>query len=215
MNNAVFCRKKWNNLWKGTVLQPRNTVWDFFKKKQTVLLLLFMFFKKWCLWIMSKKGIICLCRRSVSTFLSLFSAVCCPFLWILHGPPPGFVWPSTRLQRDLMTFIIRWGNLIWAAPLSEMSSSIWSHAGENKRVSNYSLGVWVGAGAAHGWREHSASRHWEKERELERETPGMVHVKKSIGSRQLQVMRFELGSLSSLWPRSNGTRYYPWVRSTG
>lgn len=123
---------------------------------------------------------------------------------LLHRPPPGFVWPSTRLQRDLMTFIIRWGNLIWAAPLSEMSSSIQSHAGENKRVSNYSLGVLAGGGvvgAVCGWREYTGSRHWEKERHWQKkETPSVVLWKESIVSCLHHVMRYELGSVSSLWP---------------
>lgn len=124
------------------------------------------FWRKLCPLITSIKGIICLCRRSVYTFLSLSSAVCCLNLWLLHGPPPGFVWPSTGLQQDLMTFIIRWGNLIWAAPLSEMSSSIWSHAGENKRVSNYSFGVWVGRAQLVG-DESGAGRDTERKRESE------------------------------------------------
>lgn len=153
------------------------------------------------------------------TFLSFSSAMCCPFLWLLHGPPTGFVWPSTRLQEDLMTFIIRWWNLIWAAPLSEMSSSIWSHAGENKRVSNYSLGVWVGGGggggAACGWREHCGSRHMRERVKVGKRDTRHGLWKKSIVRCQLQVMRFELGSVSLLWPQSNGRRYYPRVHSTG
>lgn len=80
-----------------------------------------------------------------------------PLLVLFLRPPAGFVWPSAGLQQDLMTFIIRWGNLIWAAPLSEMSRPIRSHAGENKE-SNYSLGV----GAVCGWREHGGSGLREK-----------------------------------------------------
>lgn len=99
--------------------------------------------KTWRLWIISRKGS-AVHPKSPCPPLFLSVQLCCLLLRLLHGPSPCFVWPSTRLQRDLMTFIIRWGNLIWAAPLSEMSSLIRRHAGENKRVSNYSLGVWVG-----------------------------------------------------------------------
>lgn len=127
-----------------------------------------------CLWIISKKAS---AVQPVSPCMPFFFSVqlCCPFPGLLHRPPPGFVWPSIRLQRDLMTFIIRWGNLIWAAPLSEMSSLIWNHAGENKRVSNYSFRVWVGWCAVCGWREQSGSRRWEKEWEEAGETRSTVY----------------------------------------
>ena len=139
-----------------------------------------------------------------------------PFLWLLHGPPPGFVWPSTRLQRDLMTFIIRWGNLIWAAPLSEMSSSIRSHAGENKRVSNYSLGVWVGVGCS--LRVTGAQRVGDTERKSgsrakERRRAWFM---KEINSGVAAVRLWDLSwDLFPHCDRRNGPRYYPRVHQTG
>lgn len=124
----------------------------------------------------------------------LCSAVCRPFPGLLHGPPPGFVWPSTWHQQDLMTFIIRWGDLIWAAPLSEMSSSIRRHAGENKRMSNYSLGLRV------GWVRLVGDEGTQRERRAGKRDAERGLWKKSIASCRRQVMRFELGSVSSLWP---------------
>lgn len=85
------------------------------------------------------------CESCIQNAVWLFFCVqlCFLCLRLLRWLPLGFVWPSTRLQQDLMTFIIRWRNLIWAALVSEMSIPIWSHAGENKRASNYSSGARV------------------------------------------------------------------------
>lgn len=59
--------------------------------------------------------------RSTSTctpFISLHLRVFVPSSGGYYsGPPPGFVWPSTRLQQDLMTFIIRWGGWWWRGGL--------------------------------------------------------------------------------------------------
>lgn len=121
----------------------------------------------------------------------------------------GFVWLSIRLQQDLMTFIIRWWNLIWAAPLSEMSSKIWSYAGENKRGSNYSLGAQV-RWAQFAGDESTAGRDtdrrnwWGKERHA-------GWVMKEINS-ELPPSGYETPS-EDLFPhraQSNGPLYYPW-----
>ena len=155
-----------------------------------------------------------LCAKSPCPPLFRFSCVS-SLPVVITRSSTGFVWPSTRLQRDLMTFIIRLGNLIWAAPLSEMSSSIRSHAGENKRVSNYSLGVWVGWVAVCGWREHSGSGHRKKEWEPGKERRRAWFMKE-INSGVAAVRLWDLSwDLFPHCDRSNGPRYYPRVHQTG
>lgn len=112
------------------------------------------------------------------------------FPGVITRTPLGFVWLSIRLQQDLMTFIIRWWNLIWAPPLSEMSGLIWSYAGENKRGSNYSLRAQVRWAQFVGDEERSGSRHRGEESERERRGVQGGLWKKSIVSCHHQVMRF-------------------------